>query len=95
VNGLIGLAAILAAIALYMLPTIVAQQREAPNLGSAAVVNVFLAWMVAGWVVALAMASRTRAAAPTATAAPNPLFAAPCARCGLPRAAHANGRCLS
>jgi hypothetical protein len=42
----------------YWVPTIVAQMRHVPNLGSVVVINAFLGWTIAGWVVALAMASR-------------------------------------
>jgi hypothetical protein len=31
-----------------------------PNLGSVAVINTFLGWTFIGWVVALAMAARSR-----------------------------------
>lgn len=44
----------------WMLPVIVAVARKAPNIGSVIVVDVFLAWTVVGWVVALAMACRSR-----------------------------------
>lgn len=43
----------------YFLPLIVAAVRKVPNVGSVAVVNIFLGWTVVGWVVALAMAART------------------------------------
>jgi hypothetical protein len=44
---------------LYFLPTIVAAARKVTNLGSVAVINVFLGWTCIGWVVALAMAVKT------------------------------------
>ena len=34
-------------------------QRKVTNLGSIAVINVFLGWTLVGWVVALAMAVRS------------------------------------
>jgi Superinfection immunity protein len=46
-------------VGLYFLPTIVAASRKVPNVGSIAVINVFLGWTLVGWVVALAMAART------------------------------------
>jgi hypothetical protein len=45
---------------LYFLPTIIAVARSVPNTGSVAVINVFLGWTFIGWVVALAMAARSR-----------------------------------
>jgi hypothetical protein len=47
-------------IGLYFLPTIVAVSRKVTNQGSVAVINFFLGWTLLGWVVALAMACRTR-----------------------------------
>jgi hypothetical protein len=47
------------AAALYFLPLIVAILRKVPNVGSVAVVNIFLGWTFIGWVVALAMACRS------------------------------------
>jgi hypothetical protein len=46
--------------ALYFLPTIVAASRKVPNQGSVLVVNLFLGWTLLGWVIALAMAARSR-----------------------------------
>ncbi len=51
---------ILIAVALlYFLPSVVAVARKVPNQGSVIVINVFLGWMVIGWIVALAMAARS------------------------------------
>lgn len=47
---------------LYFVPLIVAMLRHVPNVGSVAVINLFLGWTVIGWVVALAMAARSRPA---------------------------------
>lgn len=47
-------------IGLYFIPTVVAAVRKVPNVGSVAVINVFLGWSLIGWVVALAMASRSQ-----------------------------------
>jgi hypothetical protein len=46
-------------LALYLLPTIVAASRGVTNVGSIAIVNIFLGWTFIGWVVALAMAFKT------------------------------------
>lgn len=43
----------------YLLPTLIGWARHVPNLGSVAVVNILLGWTLAGWVVALAMATRS------------------------------------
>jgi hypothetical protein len=51
---------LLAAIAAYWVPTIVAMIRQVPNKGSIIVINLFLGWSVIGWIVALAMACRSR-----------------------------------
>jgi hypothetical protein len=45
---------------IYFLPTIVALFRQITNQGSVVVINFFLGWTLIGWVVALAMACRTR-----------------------------------
>ena len=50
---------LLAAMA-YFLPTIVGVARMVPHLGSVFVVNLFLGWTFVGWVVALALAARSR-----------------------------------
>ncbi len=57
-DGFFGLGFLL--LALYLLPTIVAYVRRVPNKGSVAIINVFLGWTIAGWVIALAMAARSR-----------------------------------
>lgn len=46
----------------YWIPTIVALLRDVPNKGSVIVINLFLGWTIIGWVVALAMAARSRPA---------------------------------
>ncbi|MUL76445.1 superinfection immunity protein [Mycobacterium sp. CBMA226] len=38
----------------------VAANRKVPNVGSVIVINLFLGWTFVGWVVALAMAMRSR-----------------------------------
>lgn len=45
---------------LYFLPTIVAATRKVRHKGSVAVINTFLGWTLIGWVVALAMACRSK-----------------------------------
>lgn len=65
---------IILAIAAYWAPTLVAWLRHVPNAGSVTVVNLFLGWTLAGWVVALAMAVRSRPQRPAGppVAAPQP-----------------------
>ena len=45
-------------LALYLLPSVLAWYRGAPNLWSVVAIDVLLGWTVVGWVVALAMAVR-------------------------------------
>ena len=45
---------------LYFVPTIVAMVRQVSNLGSVIVINLFLGWTLIGWVIALAMAARSK-----------------------------------
>lgn len=47
-------------IGFYFLPTTVAVSRKVSDQGSVAVINFFLGWTLVGWVVALAMACRSR-----------------------------------
>jgi T4 superinfection immunity protein len=58
--GAIHNGALLIVLGLYFLPTIVAFSRKVINRGSVAVINMFLGWTLIGWVVAFAMAVRTR-----------------------------------
>lgn len=44
----------------YFVPSLVAYFRDAPSFGSVIVVNVFLGFTGIGWVVALAMACRSK-----------------------------------
>jgi Superinfection immunity protein len=44
----------------YFLPMVIGAVRRVRNMGSLTVVNVFLGWTLIGWVVALAMAFRSR-----------------------------------
>ncbi len=58
--GIVAQVVILALVCgLYFLPTIVAASRHVTNVGSVAVINLFLGWTFIGWVVALAMAARS------------------------------------
>ena len=50
---------VVAAVAFYWLPTIIAAWRKVPNTGSVAVINFFAFAMLIPWVIALAMAVRT------------------------------------
>jgi putative effector of murein hydrolase LrgA (UPF0299 family) len=60
IGGAIHASALLVVLALYFLPSIVAIARKVTHQGSVIVINVFLGWTFIGWVVALAMACRTR-----------------------------------
>jgi Superinfection immunity protein len=59
VSSILILAGIVAWVAAYWVPTIVAFRRKVPNRGSIAVINGLLGFTVVGWVVALAMACRS------------------------------------
>jgi hypothetical protein len=59
-SGLLAVVVFLAIVSLYCLPIIVAAVRKVPHLGSVTVVDLFLGWTVIGWIVALAMACRSR-----------------------------------
>jgi uncharacterized membrane protein YhaH (DUF805 family) len=59
-NAALGAVLLIIGTLLYFVPVIVAAIRRVRNLGSVAVVNFFLGWTLIGWVVALAMACRTR-----------------------------------
>jgi hypothetical protein len=58
----IGIAPVLAAIAAYWVPSIVAtvRRKNIPNFGGVIVVNFLLGWTLIGWIVALVMAVRSR-----------------------------------
>lgn len=60
IGGAIHSSAFLIVLALYFLPSIVAVARKVTNQGSVVVINLFLGWTFVGWVIALAMACRTR-----------------------------------
>lgn len=47
----------------YWTPTIVVLTRHAPSPGAVIVINAFLGWTGVGWVVALAMACRSKSIA--------------------------------
>ena len=55
-----GFAYLLLAIGAYWAPAITATCRKVPNLGRVIVVNAFLGWTGVGWIVALAMACRSK-----------------------------------
>jgi hypothetical protein len=59
-GGIVGLVFLIVAIVCYFIPTIGALVRDVPNSGSVVVINFFLGWTFIGWVVALAMAARSR-----------------------------------
>lgn len=45
------------AVAVYMLPSLIAMARNTNNRSYVAIINGFLGWSVIGWVIALAMAT--------------------------------------
>src|SRR5260221_12367546 len=47
--------------AAYFTPAIVALVRRVPNAGSVIVIDLLLGWTIVGWIVALAMACRSKA----------------------------------
>lgn len=49
------------ALGVYLIPSVIAIMRKVPNVGSVVIINVLLGWILIGWVVALAMAFRSRA----------------------------------
>jgi hypothetical protein len=51
--------AIVALVALYLLPTLVALARRIPGVAAIAVINILLGWSFIGWVIALALAVRS------------------------------------
>ena len=55
-----GILALVAVLAVYFLPTIVAKMRGAENASPTFIVNLFLGWTFIGWVVALAMGAGAR-----------------------------------
>jgi hypothetical protein len=61
---------VLLAVAAYWVPTLTAVLRGVRNWGSVIVVNLFLGWTLIGWVVALAMACRSRERQPAYAQAP-------------------------
>ena len=59
-GAFIGIVGFLAIAAMYFLPTIIATSRKVSNTGSVFVINLLLGWSVIGWVVALAMAVKSK-----------------------------------
>jgi Superinfection immunity protein/Protein of unknown function (DUF2510) len=51
---------VLAGLAVYLAPTIVAAIRRVPHAGSVAAINLLLGWSLVGWAVAWALALRSR-----------------------------------
>jgi hypothetical protein len=51
----------------YFIPVTVAWFRQVPNIGSVLVVNFFFGWTFVGWIIALAMAARSRTLPVTVT----------------------------
>ena len=64
-NTLIGLTVVTMLIGVgvvaYLLPTLVAVLRHAPDLAAVVIINVLLGWSVFGWVLAMVLAVRRAA----------------------------------
>jgi Superinfection immunity protein len=56
-EGVSGPIELIVAVAIYLLPAIVAYRRDTRNRAAVAIVDIFLGWTFIGWVVALAMAA--------------------------------------
>ncbi len=72
--------AVLFLLTIYLLPTGIAMLRRVRNVGSVAVLDIFLGWSIIGWAIALAMAVRSTASTTVAVSgfpAPPGLPAAP------------------
>lgn len=59
-GAVIAIAWITISTAAYFAPAIVALARHVPNTGSVIVIDVLLGWTIVGWIVALAMACRSK-----------------------------------
>ena len=59
---ILGVVAYLAIAAAYLAPTITALLRHMPSTGPIIVINILLGWTVIGWIIALAMAVRSKPA---------------------------------
>ncbi len=62
--------------ALYLSPSLTAIARRAPDTASVIVINVLAGWLVIGWIIAMAMALRTRPQRSHAQVV-NPIFPGP------------------
>ena len=68
----VGFLLLAAAVALYMLPTILAARADHPNTTSIAIINVALGWSLIGWIVALVWAIKTVETPVVVTELPRP-----------------------
>jgi hypothetical protein len=75
-----GFILIILIIALYFIPTIIATSRKVTNTGSVFVINLLLGWSVIGWVVALAMAVKSKT--PQVVVVQSAAALPGCAKCG-------------
>lgn len=73
-DGSVSIGPLLAVLAAYFLPSIIAGLRKHPNGAAIGIVNTFLGWTLIGWVVALAwsVTSTDKPAAPPAPARADP-----------------------
>lgn len=76
----IGIIGLIVVMAMYFLPTIIASSRKVTNIGSVFVINLLLGWSVIGWIVALAMAVKTKTPQVVVVTSSAPLPT--CAKCG-------------
>ena len=80
-GAFIGIVGFLAIAAMYFLPTIIATSRKVTNTGSVFVINLLLGWSVIGWVVALAMAVKSKT--PQVVMMTSSASLPACAKCGV------------
>jgi len=57
---ILGFAIWLAALTAYCAPAAIAILRHVPNAGSVVIIDLLLGWTLIGWIVALAMACRSK-----------------------------------
>jgi len=67
-----GILLLIVALVIYFTPMLIAIDRDHPQMGPIAVINIFLGWTLVGWVVALAWSVATLPPAPPARTSPTP-----------------------
>ena len=63
--GVLTAVAIIGCLALYLLPTLIAVIRRAPDTATVAILNILLGWTLIGWILCLVLALRKPAAPPS------------------------------